>query len=443
MLPPEFGYTDQPFLTPWLARTMTDLVADEVWALRIPATLAAGTAVGLLAALTRELGGGTRAQALAAWGYATTASLLMFGHVLLPATLDIALWLAALLAATRAVLRDPRWWLAAGTLVGLTTYNRWLVVVLALGIAAGVLSLGPRDVLRSRWCGAGVVLALLIAMPNLAFQMAHDWPQLAMGSALGENNGDEVRVLMWPLLLLLLGPPLVPIWLAGIRHLWTHPSVRRARFLVIALATLLAFTFVAGAQVHYFMTPLAALFAVGCVPLGERITGYRGVATGFGVNATLCGLIGLPLLPLSVLGHTPVPAISPLAADQVGWPTYVGQIAVAHDAGLREHGPPVAIITSNYGEAGAIARCGPALGLPEPVSGHNHLHSLGGPAEEVETVVLVGHGGQAELFETCRITTTLDNEVGVDNEEQGVPVRLCHGPLKPWDALWPEFAHLD
>lgn len=327
MLPPDLGYTDQPFLTPWLARTVSALVADEVWAVRIPATLAAGAAVALLALLTRELGGGRRAQAIAAWGYAGTASLLMFGHVLLPATLDLALWLAVLLAATRAALRDPRWWLLTGVLIGLTTWNRWLVVVLALAIAVGVLLLGPREALRSPWAWGGVAASLLVSAPNLAFQATHDWPQLAMGAALGENNAGEVRLLMWPLLFLLLGPALVPTCVSGIRHLWTDPALRHARFLLVCLLALVLFTFVGGTQPHYFMTPLAAVFAAGCVRLGERIESYRQLAVPFGLNAAFCALLGLPLLPLAVLGSTPVPTISPLAADQVGWPAYTGTVA--------------------------------------------------------------------------------------------------------------------
>lgn len=443
MLPPEVGYTDQPFLTPWVARTLTDLVADEVWALRIAATVAAGAAIILLALLTRELGGGRRAQTIAAWGYASSASILMFGHVLLPASLDLALWLGILVAATRATLRDPRWWLVAGTMIGLATWNRWLVVVLAVGIAVGVLLLGPRRTLRSSWCWAGVALSLLTAAPNVAYQLAHDWPQLAMGEALGANNASEVRIMMWPLLLLLLGPPLVPIWLAGIRHLWITPALRDARFLLVTFVVVVAFTFVGGTQAHYFMTPLAAVFAAGCVPLGERITRYRGVSIAFGVNAAICALIALPLIPVGVVGQTPIPAVSPLAADQVGWTAYVQQIATAHHRGVAERGGPVAIITSNYGEAGAVARYGPELGLPAPLSGHNHLHSLGGPEEGTQTVVLVGMGGLTQHFTACEVVTKLDNVVDVDNEEQEVPVRLCHGPRDRWAALWPRFAHLD
>lgn len=443
MLPPDVGYTDQPFLTPWLARLMTTLVADETWALRIPATLAAVAAVLLLTMLTRELGGGRAAQSLAAWGYACSASLLMFGHVLLPSSLDLAFWLAILLAATRAALRDPRWWVVAGLLIGAATWNRWLVVVLAVGVAAGVLLCGPRQHLRSPWVWAGVALSLVVAAPNLVYQAAHGWPQLAMGEALGANNAGEVRVQMWILLLVLIGPPMVPVWLIGIRHLWVTPALAPARFLLVCLVLLLVFTFTGGTQPYYFMTPLAAVFAAGCVPLGKRWGSARPMVLPYAVNAVVSGLIALPLLPLTVLGSTPVPGISPLAADQVGWPAHVGSVDSAYRQAVAAHGEPVAILTANYGEAGALARFGPNLDLPAPQSGHNHLHVLGGPDPEVQTVVLVGTDSQTEHFEQCSTVSELDNGVDVDNEEQGVAVRVCHGPTDTWAALWPGFAHLD
>jgi hypothetical protein len=29
------------------------------------------------------------------------------------------------------------------------------------------------------------------------------------------------------------------------------------------------------------------------------------------------------------------------------------------------------------------------------------------------------------------------------NEEQGLPIAVCTGPVAPWTQLWPRFRHLD
>jgi hypothetical protein len=53
------------------------------------------------------------------------------------------------------------------------------------------------------------------------------------------------------------------------------------------------------------------------------------------------------------------------------------------------------------------------------------------------------HIADAGRFETCRVVSTLDNAVGVDNEEQGRPIVFCRGPLRPWHEMWPLFQHYD
>src|SRR5699024_3679064 len=120
-------------------------------------------------------------------------------------------------------------------------------------------------------------------------------------------------------------------------------------------------------------------------------------------------------------------------ADQVGWQRYTDQVA-------RAAAGSAAIITSNYGQAGALDRFGPP-DLPPVHSGHNALWELGGPAEGADPVLVVG--GQAPavrgLFAGCETVGHLDNGVAVENEEQGMPLVVCEGPVGPWEELWPRF----
>ncbi len=170
MLRPAWGYVDQPPLTPLLVRFLSDHVADEPWAIRIPATLSAVGSVLVVALITRELGGGRGAQQLCAWAYAFATSTLLFGHVMLTSSLDLVVWPLVSLLVLRAVLRrDPRWWVGVGVVVGLSMYNKLLVAMLLAAFAGGFLLVGPRRLLLSRWVLGSAALALLIGSPNIWF----------------------------------------------------------------------------------------------------------------------------------------------------------------------------------------------------------------------------------------------------------------------------------
>jgi hypothetical protein len=449
MLTPAWGYVDQPPLAPLFARLTAHLSADPA-ATRIPATVFAAMSVLVVVLITRELGGGRGAQTLCAWAYAFAATPLLFGHVLLTAALDLLVWPLVCLFLIRALLRrQPRWWLLTGLVVGLSTYNKLLVTLLVIALTAGLLISGPRRALLSKWVLGAVVLAVLLALPNLIYQATHSWPQLTMGRALSRQNASSVRITMWPFLLLLLGPPLVPIWVAGLIALWRRPKWRPVRFLTVAFAVVLIETFIAGGQVYYPVGLLVVVFAAGCVPAADflaRSRSWRGVAiVAIVVNAAVSAVIALPVLPKAALPDSPVPAINPLVGDEIGWPEYVGQVAgVYRQIPVPERGRTV-IITSNYGEAGAIVRYGPALGLPRPYSGHNELYFDAHPPQGTSTAVVVGaalHRAQP-LFASCTVQARLHSNAGVDNEEQHQPVAVCRQPTQDWTVIWRALQHYD
>jgi hypothetical protein len=58
-------------------------------------------------------------------------------------------------------------------------------------------------------------------------------------------------------------------------------------------------------------------------------------------------------------------------------------------------------------------------------------------------VLLLGYDGgrdAAPQFTGCRWLAVLDNGVGLDNDEQGLPVMLCR-PSSSWAVLWPALRH--
>lgn len=434
MLDPAWGYLDQPPLVPWLARSF----GANPFRMRIPATLAAVACVGICMLIARELGASRRRQLWTGWAVAGMAAVLVFGHVLMPATLDLAAWpLVCLLVLWGQRRGQPAWWLAAGAVAGAATWHKLLIGVIVASLGIGLAVLGPRR--QVPWALGGGIVALVLAAPNIWWQVTHDWPQLRMGAALAEANGSEARWMMWVLLVVFFGPPLVGIGWSGLRALWERPDWRPIRFLIAPLVGIVAFTFVGGSQPYYPAFILPVYMAIGMAARDRAEPLLRGAIVA---NGTVSAIIGLPLVPIGLLGSTPIPAVNQLVGDQVGWEAYAGQVHTAADGLAADDRRRLVVVTSNYGEAGAVAAN--AADLPV-YSGHNALAALGPPPADRDVVVFVG--GQLpnveRLFDSCDVVDELDNGVDVDNEEQGQPIAICRTPLGGWSTAWPQLAHLD
>jgi hypothetical protein len=60
-------------------------------------------------------------------------------------------------------------------------------------------------------------------------------------------------------------------------------------------------------------------------------------------------------------------------------------------------------------------------------------------------IVLIGRWPLADLEGYCGSVVEaakVDNGYHLDNEEQGVPIRVCHNPTRPWSQIWPQLRSL-
>ncbi|GLW09325.1 hypothetical protein Misp01_44540 [Microtetraspora sp. NBRC 13810] len=441
----DWGYFDQPPLVPFLAWAGTEIFGDNLRALWVWSPIAVGVYIVLAGLVARELGGGRRAQVLAAAAAGTTPWVLGIGHYLITNVFDLPLWTAAILCAVRALRRgDGRWWLAVGAACGLATYNKYLIVLLPLALLAGLLLAGPRRVFLDRWLWLGLLLALVVAAPNLLYQAAHDWPQLTMAGALAEDRGTEFRAIyVRDQFLFFPGPPLAVLWLAGWVRLLRDRTLR-----AFAVGTLFCsvLVFATGGRPDYVYSLLAFCLVAGCVVIDDWLAAVRWrrllVGAGVAVNASIAVVAGLSVLPLEVLLRTPLP-VNLAVRDSVGWPRLAEQVARVYRGLPPRDRARTILLAGNYGEAGALDLYGPRLGLPAVYSGHNELHRFGPPPEHATTAVVVGttEALRAEAFTACDRAGRVDNGTGLDNREQGRPILVCRDLRRPWSQLWPKFRH--
>ena len=448
-----FGYVDQPPLTPLLARAAAELGGNTLIGLRVVPALGLAALVVLTAVMSRMLGAGRTGQLLAALAAATCGEYLGAMHELTTTTPDFVCWAVTLLLVMKLLdSRDPRWWLAIGASMGVASEAKWNIAFLVAALAAGFLATEARSLLRSRYLLAGCVIAAALAAPDLIWQAAHGWPSIDVFRALQGDAGHN-RAVYWLGQVLYTGPLLVPVWVTGAIWSVRSAAARPFRPVAIACVAVIVLQFVLGGKAYYSGAAYTFLLAAGCVPAERWLAARRPLAGRIRPAAVLAGAmlagaviaapVTLPVLPARALHTVPVQKINYDLGEEIAWPKLVALVSGEYHAlpaAQRQH---TTILTGNYGESGAIDRYGPGFGLPQVYSGANNFW-LWGPPPAADTAAIAVNLDPAFLhreFRHVRLVATFWNELGVSDDEQGVPVYVATGLRSAWAQAWPAFRH--
>ncbi|MEN0128519.1 MAG: glycosyltransferase family 39 protein [Brevundimonas sp.] len=432
-----WGYPDQPPLTPAIARLVDTVAPGSLVALHLPSALAAAAVVVLAALTARELGGRTGAQVISAVTCGTGVVVVTIGHILSTTTIDVLLWVAIVYAALRTMSRDaPRGWLVVGLLGGVGLLDKSLVAFLLAALVVGIaVTPDVRHHLRSPWAWAGAALALVIWLPNLAWQASHGWPQRELAADISaEYGGVGPRLEFIGLLLVQFSPVAAAIWIYGLVRLVRQPSLVRARPFAWAFLVLVALFLVVGGKAYYLTGLVPVLVAAGACGLEQRWAPRKLFAGAVVVAASALVVwpTALPILPEQQFADSFFAQVDDNQLETIGWPALVRTVNdAASAAGAR------VVVTQNYGEAGALQWYGTDADV---FSGHNG-YAAWGPPDDDGPVILVGYEQAPPWAAGCRVVARV--ETGADNEEQGAAVHACDGPHGSWASVWSQVAHLD
>lgn len=448
---PAFGQPDQPVLVPLLATAWHTVVGGHLWAFRILPALAAALTTVVASLTCRDLGGTRRHQVTAAILTALTSIVPGTGHLFSTTTFDLLGTATTIWLLIRAV-QHPRLvsWLLVGVAAGLTTQVKVLVLTVLACCAIGLLAAGPRRPLLRPGPWLAAVLTAVLAAPFLLWQATHGWPMrdIAASIAAGGSTSSADRASVIPLSFLMIGPLLSVVFVVGGVHLWRRPQLR---WLTIAYAVFLVFVVVSGGKAYYPAGFFPAFLAAGAIPTMDWLDARRRTrpaAAVLAIGAIPTALFSLPLAPPGSAVFSVATAVNPDGAETVGWPAYVETIREVSRA-LPDRGHAI-VLAANYGEAGMItlarreSKADAGL-LPPAYSGHNGFGEWGPPPREVTTAVVIGRWPDAELdatFAECAAVARLETPDGVDNDEDGAPVQVCRGLVRPWDQAWPGLRRL-
>ncbi len=462
----DWGYVDCAPLIAVYAKVAL-LLGGSLPVLRSIAALAGAARVALTMLLAREFGGGRFAQGLA--GLCALAAPIYLGtdSILTMNGFESLFWMGCVFFLARIVRTgNSRLWLGFGVLAGLGLENKHSTLFFGAAVLIGLLLTRERRELLKPWIWLGGALALLLFLPNVLWQVRHGFPTL---EDLENVRRSGKNVVLSPVdfvgqQVLLLHPALLPIWLSGLVSLLVGRG-SKLRVLGWTYVALLAMMIALKAK-NYYPTPIyPMLFAAGAVAIEGWLAGRawsRGRLWPKAVLATCVAAAGafvapaiLPILPPAELlayqrriglapPRTEVRHEGPLdqrLGDQFGWEELVAEVARIYRSLPPDERSRTGIFASNYGEAGALNRFGPAYGLPPAICAHQNHFFWGPPPGEVDNLIWLQWGREG-IERRCRSVEQAGEHFhpwGMAEENR--PIYLCRGLRAPLSALWPDLKH--
>jgi hypothetical protein len=452
---PAFGYVDQPPLIPLLSAVMT-LGGVNVWVLRLPAVLAAIALVPLTVAFAQELGASTRGAWLAAVAAASCTLVSAMSANLGTSTFEPFDFTATAYFTTRAVTRSSgRAWWVAGAFAGFAFETKYSILFWTIGLIVGFATCGPRSVFRSRDFWIGIAIAVVIALPNAIWQLAHGLPFLELVHRDNPGNLIGGPIVFAIGQIIMTNIVLAPLWITGIVAPFAASRLARARYLAVTFVVFGLIVYVTHGKAYYLAGAYPTMLAVGAAACTKL---PRALIAVWSVLAAANAAFALPLvLPVdspaalkTMLDHMafrprPLEAAgigAPLMqvfSDEFGWPELAQSVDRAYAALPPEQREKAAIYAATYGEAAAIDVYG--NNLPPALSGNNQYYLWGPRGYDGSVVLAVNEDPQkwAAICRAVRIVGYYGDSPYAMPYDVHRPILLCLGMHPSLLQVWPQF----
>ncbi|MFI5182239.1 MAG: glycosyltransferase family 39 protein, partial [Thermoanaerobaculia bacterium] len=463
-----FGYVDMPPLTAVQAWAARSIFGDSVIGIHLfPALMGAGLVL-LVAALARELGGGRFAQGMAALCIVVAPFSHIFFSFLSMNAVEPLVWTGCAFLITRIVRTgNVRLWPWLGLLSGIGLLNKHTMLIFGFAVVVSLAITADLKVMANRWFLLAGLIAFLIFLPNLIWEIRNHFPHLEQLANIRQNRRNvELNVLGFlGQHFLGMHPLALPVWAGGLLWLLFGREGRRYRALGLTWLVTFCILLMTDGRFYYLFPANPMLIAAGAVgaerllPPGRFGWARRAIPSVLLVTGILLAPILLPILPpetyiafskVTGLAQPRIEhrrAMSPLPqlfADRCGWPEMAETVAKVYFSLPPEERAKAAIFGNDYGQSGAIDMYGPKLGLPKSIGGHLTYWLWGPRGYTGEVTIVLGDNREAleRLFNRVEAAADVGHRYAMAS--QHFTVFVCREP-KGWTftEIWPRLKKWD
>ena len=447
----DFGYFSVPPLIGVLAFAATRVFGYTLFAAKIIPALAGGALVWLVASLAREMKGSLYAQVLAATGLICSIIFLRSFSLFQPVFSDIFFWTLLLYLLLRYIrAEDKRQLYYLGIVTGFGILNKYNLLFLVIAVLVVLPFTKYKKLFAQREFYFALLIAFVVAMPNVIWQIMHRMPVLSHLVELRNSQLVQMSPVTFLAEQLLMIFPATLVALPGLFYLLFGKKVQEYRWIGYSLLVVLGIYLLLHGKGYYSAGIYPLLLAAGAV-------WYEKVLKNNFLRTAMVGILIFltwTVLPMGLPSRTPDQLVAYFDktakmtgtdavrryennkyyalpqdyADMLGWDELADVTYKAWT--MVEHKGQCLIYAENYGQAGAVNIVGKKYHMPAVVSfSDNFRYWLPGiPEKEIlEFIYINNELGKdmqqifADIQEVGRITNPLAREYGTR-------VYLCRRP---------------
>ncbi|NDK56115.1 glycosyltransferase family 39 protein [Pontibacter fetidus] len=412
------GYVSVPPFTAFVAWVIQALGNNYFWVRFFPALFGALT-IATVWLIVDELKGGLYAKILGATAILLSA-MLRINMLFQPNSFDVLCWTLTFYLFIRfANSQQNKWLYWLGAVIGLGFLNKYTILFLVAGLAVAVLLSPYRKLLTQPKLYVAALIALVIASPNIIWQVQHNFPVIWHMQELKATQLVNVKPsdFLKDQFIFFIGS--VFLLIAALVAFVVYKPFRPYRFVGWCYVLVLLLFLLLKAKSYYAIGLYPVLLAFGSVYWEQLFSsGWRRYTMPFWVLASIAIFIPIITVAFPVLSpdqiHAKAEKFKDLNllkwedgkdhllpqdfADMQGWKELTNIANAAYQTIPETSKQHTLILCDNYGQAGAINFYGNKT-LPRAVSYNADYIYWFPDLQTIEYIILIKEANEAPLQE--------------------------------------------